>query len=443
MSRYACYIAALITGVGSALSGRLTLALELISIALVAYVFYQLITNRENPFPIGELALFMGGIQWLVAPIISYNSAPAVYPMAVAENTYLIYTLILYIPFCYAIMRSLRSYRPKLQRDILTAYCKRQRSSIFFMYGVGLLSFLSPTQIPGLGLISTLISGLFYIGSIMLCFAYPFRAIAICGCTLAILLLRSISGGMFHELTLWGIILTFVIFYLRGYSTKRRIVIILALFMICSTLQTIKPLYRELTWYTSYNGNKVELFVSLFYDSLTGRLSSSESGDFYTRINQGWIISRIYKRIPAQQDYVGGKTITEALEAALVPRFLAPDKKDSGKDSIRDFENFTGYRLQSNTSMGLSILGEAYGNYGLSGGALLMFLWGYMVVFLVRAMESLSRFLLSLYFMIPLVSLNLIKAEINFLSMINWAVKAFCFSIIIAFLFRFYTKKKI
>lgn len=36
----------------------------------------------------------------------------------------------------------------------------------------------------------------------------------------------------------------------------------------------------------------------------------------------------------------------------------------------------TGYNLSSSTSMGLSILGESYGNFGLLGGTFFMFFGG-------------------------------------------------------------------
>lgn len=62
------------------------------------------------------------------------------------------------------------------------------------------------------------------------------------------------------------------------------------------------------------------------------------------------------------------------MSSALIPRFLYPNKKGAGEQSRKDFIEMTGYNLSSSTSMGLSILGESYGNFGLLGGTFLCFL---------------------------------------------------------------------
>ena len=415
--------------------------LELIGIGLVAYIGYDLVFKMNIAFPIGHIALLIAGVQWIISPIVAYHSTKVLYPMAVSETEYLVKTLALYIPFIIGLLWVVPYNRFCIDKDSMIEFCCNHRRFIKALIVIGFIASIFPFNIPSLGFLLKLADGLFYVGVIMLCFSYPRRAVTISVFFMSYLLAHSIMGGMFHDLMVWGIFVLFVLFYLKEYKTKMRLVILFCLFIGISTLQAIKPVYRYYTWKGTYQGNKIELFTELFVHSLTGDLSAMEAGDINGRLNQGWIISRIYKRIPEEHPYLEGKTIWEGIESSLVPRMLSPNKKGAGKESIRDFTTFTGYKLNSKTSMGLSLLGEAYGNFGLLFGAIFMLLWGCFIGKLVSWIQKLSRKVPYWFFFLPLICFNLIKAEINFVSVLNWTVKAFLFTFIIIYIMQYYSHK--
>lgn len=417
--------------------------LEVVGLGMVAFVSYSVIFKNKDALPIGHIALLMGGLQWIVAPISAYHSAHILYPMAVSEEEYLAKTLILYAPFLVSILYFIPRGNTCIAKDFLINFCYSQRKNIIILTALGFIVPFIPIHTPGLNFILVLVEDLLYIGAIMLCFAYPYRAVTIGTLFMAYLLLRSISSGMFHDLMVWGLFIFFVISAIKEYSPRRQLIILFCLFVTVSSLQAIKPIYRNYTWFGNYQGNKVELFVDLFVQSLTGNLQTAEVGDINERLNQGWIISRIYKRIPDEKSYVGGRTIWEGVEATLIPRFLSPNKKGAGKESIDDFETFTGYRPSSGTSMGLSILGETYGNFGLLFGTIFMAFWGWLIAKIIWWTHRKSEYIGYWYFFLPLICFNLIKAEINFISVLNWTVKAFLFSWFVIYIIRCYSKQDI
>ncbi len=103
-------------------------------------------------------------------------------------------------------------------------------------------------------------------------------------------------------------------------------------------------------------------------------------------MNQGFNITLVMKRIPAQQDYDNGSRLLTTAFSALVPRFLWPDKPEAGgKESMK---YFTGLQIEG-WSTNVSPLGEAYGSFGPIGGIFYMFMlglfirWAYKKVFTI------------------------------------------------------------
>ncbi|GHB37087.1 hypothetical protein [Mongoliitalea lutea] len=140
--------------------------------------------------------------------------------------------------------------------------------------------------------------------------------------------------------------------------------------------------------------------------------------------------------IPEHREYFKGETISSAISSTLLPRFLAPDKaKAGGRDNFR---NFTGLHIGDNTSMGISIVGEAYGNLGKNNGIIFMGIWG---LFLVSIWIVLLRYSFDnhLFFaVIPIVFLQVVKAETELVVVLNHLFK----SLIVVLMF-FYVSKNV
>jgi hypothetical protein len=220
-----------------------------------------------------------------------------------------------------------------------------------------------------------------------------------------------------------------------AYRYKPSIKIILSTFAIAIffliALQTVKGIYRNQVW-SGYSGNKVELFYTLIvntYFSDEGNDAYGVSGvDNVVRLNQGWIISSIMDNVPESQDFFNGQTIIEAIRSSIVPRFLDPDKTQAG--GRENFRKFTGLPINEGTSMGISIIGEGYGNFGVLGGIIFMGFWGLFITWIWnRIMKKSFQNILFVAF-IPLIFLQVVKAETELVVVLNHLIKTLIFVLI-------------
>lgn len=100
-------------------------------------------------------------------------------------------------------------------------------------------------------------------------------------------------------------------------------------------------------------------------------------GASMNRLNEGWVTSRVLAWVPLGEPYARGETITTAIRAALLPRVLDPGKYVAGGAAI--VPRFTGLTLINSTSVGLSVPGEMYANFGLDGAWIGTFVYGFLL----------------------------------------------------------------
>ncbi len=186
----------------------------------------------------------------------------------------------------------------------------------------------------------------------------------------------AVQSGVFTIVVYMGITLFSFLFLGRKYALwKKMVVFIVGVFLLFIT-QNVKTAYRDQTWRGKEVDGKTTLFVDLAIDNLENidKLIDNE-GFFpvYMRTNQGFNISVVMRRIPAQQDFDDGNHLLLTAASALVPRLIWPDKPQAGgKESMK---YYTGYNIEG-WSTNVSPLGEAYASFGPYGGILYMFLLG-------------------------------------------------------------------
>src|SRR5690606_8294988 len=219
-------------------------------------------------------------------------------------------------------------------------------------------------------------------------------------------------------------------------SARSKLLTMAGGFVMLIVIQSVKADYRALLK-QGFDGNVVGLFlgtVNQQYES--GFLDEEEdTASLNVRLNQGWIISAIMDHVPRNLEFAGGATIKEAIVASLVPRFLNPDKKEAGGQE--NFTKYTGLPLSDNTSMGLSIIGEFYANYGVLIGIFMMGLWGLFLAFIWKKLIANTYKVPLLIFFLPLIFLQVIKAETELVVVLNHLLK----SIITVALFFWVTKR--
>jgi len=411
---------------------------SLFGILTVIFVFYKFLIRLGNTIPVLELMLLLAGLQWIVGPFIEYSSPSGHYKyyMYVSELDYMNFIVPAYLLFVLGVLIPLSN----TSRIILSVNSFSNQSKFgLLLLLLGVVSDLLIGFVPGsLKFFFYLLSNFKFAGSIVLFFSKDKKFRIIFYLSLLYLFYNSLQNALFHDFILWSIF--FYMFWAVKFKPSIKNILFTFLLGILSltTLQTVKSAYRGQIW-GGYSGNKIELFFglvveSIFTNGLFEEVSENDAGN-NVRLNQGWIISAVMDNIPNNQDFLGGETITDAFVSSIFPRFLMPGKELAG--GRKNFELFTGLNLGVGTSMGISIIGESYGNYGVILGACFMFLWG---LFLALIRNKLFRFI-SYNFLyicfIPLIFLQVVKAETELVVVLNYLFK----SLIIVFLFIYVYKR--
>lgn len=211
-----------------------------------------------------------------------------------------------------------------------------------------------------------LLSLLRYVGSFSLFAVNPKKNWFWPVIVLGIDLYYSLLIGMYHDFIMW--LIFFTIFYLVILKPTFRIKVFL--FVSLSSLvlffQAIKFAYREKVW---SEGSEANLSVvsdvgqsKINSDSIIGIANLVST---LNRGNQAWIFASTVDNMKARKNFQSLALVNQYLEAALLPRFLAPNKIESGSNEI--FNEFSGHTINESTSMGLGIFADGYIAYGAWG----------------------------------------------------------------------------
>lgn len=166
-------------------------------------------------------------------------------------------------------------------------------------------------------------------------------------------------GGMFHDAIMW--VIFFGLFYIYAVKPKIRTKLFgtIAIVTLILFIQAVKFAYREQIW---ENGQEASLATVAEVGS--NKASSDElfgEENILTTLNRGnqaWIFASTVNNMDRTKNFQGMTNVNKYIEAALLPRFLAPNKIKSGDKEI--FNEFSGHIINENTSMGLGIFADGY-----------------------------------------------------------------------------------
>lgn len=404
--------------------------LSLLGIITVIYVFLRFLNNLGKTIPIIELMLLIAGLQWIIGPVIEYNLQFNHYKyfMYVSESIYMTYVVPAYI--CFVLGAKLTNKKTEKFFMVFKSVIFNHKFA-FVLIIMGLFSGLVIDFVPNsLRFLFHLISQLKFVGVIMLLFTEFRQKKVVLALSLIILLINAVLSAMFHTFILWSVFI-FMYWCFKFPMKKWKIVITMVVGLsIMSILQNVKSAYRAEVW-QNFNGNKIELFASLIYDSLMSNSATDTEalGEINVRLNQGWIISAIMNNFNSSRQYLRGETFLNSIESSLLPRFMNPNKSLANGQEY--FIKMTGLTLGSNTSMGVSIIGESYGNFGIIGGIFFMIFYGLLISFTYKSFVKNSLSSVQLFFMLPIVFLPIIKAESDSLSIFNYLFKSVIFTLIV------------
>jgi hypothetical protein len=307
------------------------------------------------------------------------------------------------------------------QRNLLQAVERRN----FFAIGVLLnivaigATIASGRVGGGLQFFLHLVSQMRYVGAIYFLFSLsPLRLLFAAG-SCATLLSSSLGSGMFHDLILWLAILFCYWFAQRKWVLSIKLAVLSATAMALFSIQVIKQEYR-----LELKKGQNPSILRMVFDYVTPGGKAWETSTLslaITRLNQGWIISAIMKHVPENEPFAEGETVKVAVLASIAPRFLWAEKKTAG--GRENFRRFTGLQIADTTSMGISPLGEAYANYGVTGGIGFMVMFG---GFFALFYYGTLRYTLNnptFLFWIPLIFYQAMKAETELSVIMNQLTK--------------------
>lgn len=393
------------------------------------------IDSLGRELAIVPVVALVASAQWLLGPYLAYNFdlTTEKYRMYVDQDDYFIFVL----PSIIAFIGVLHFLAPKITLEhIGQRITDNVRISNRVVYAILVLGFVSDAASA---YAPASIGFLFFLTSQFKFIAVAYMLILkmkgrwwLTGFAFAALVGSSLETGLFHDIALWSaLILSFVAYEFRlSTATKAAIVLVMAVFAM--QLQTIKSQYREILQ-TGLGSGGIEAFFELFLDNHLSDTQTVDGDDLSmlnARLNQGWIISAIMNYVPAFQQYENGRTVIAAARDSVLPRLL------SGKRAVNMSESFiryTGLSVGSNTSFGISVVGEAWVNFG-EWGIAFMLLFGAFYGGVLKWIYWISKKYPTVILWAPLVFLQAIKAETELVVVMNHMVKSGMFLILIYYL---------
>jgi hypothetical protein len=404
-------------------------------VLLILVMAQSLIGARQAP-SIPGLIVITALIQWVFAPWASYHlpSSFVMYGMMVTSQDYFSFavpaTLVLaagvYVPLAITgagsqtRMDSPRYFSPTMRRAL------RKTCDIMVVTGL-IVSVAALAQLPEMvRYLGVLVADLACVGAFALCLlrenGWGWRVGAVLG---EQFILASVDG-VFHDMLLWSTYFLLILAFRDRLRVRTLVLVAVTGLYAVAALSSIKLQYRRgLEEMPSISaGDRIEVLSEAVGAQLlhpTHVFSEEEVRYGITRLNQGWIISRILTWVPTREPYARGETVINAIENAATPRVLSPDKYRSGGYAY--FQRFTGVRMDR-ASMNLGLSGEMYANFGRYGAFAAIFIWGALLGLLLLQLTRAAQRSLLWWAWVPYVMLYTVQAETGIGEVVNQVSKS-------------------
>lgn len=127
-------------------------------------------------------------------------------------------------------------------------------------------------------------------------------------------------------------------------------------------------------------------FISMAEEASSQYGSGGDSGllpgeDLVERLWEGLIFTYVLERVPQVLPHEGGNLTLRALQHAIVPRFLFPDKPVLGSNSwlVVKYAGIEAAGEEEATSIGFGHMAELYVDFGSVGMLIALFMWGFII----------------------------------------------------------------
>ena len=352
-----------------------------IAIILSLFQFILLFNSIGYVIPVRYLLGAFMCVQFFIGPTLAYNGLDQYqfinYRMKVPESIYFGYA----IPAVSSFIIALHLFADKLNGEVVNTkgiilFVDKNPKLPYIFIVIGFVASVTSSFFGAdLGFVFYLLGSFKFIGLFLLILGTKVIKVIPLILVTGSIVSSSLGEGMFHDLLTW-IIFTGSVFAIKyKFTFKTKLLGCIAFIFLAITIQVLKGAYRTATGTGGQEGG-IETASKVFEkQNENSSIFSFESlAPSNVRINQGFIITNIMKTVPDRVPFAGGEEMYTILEAAILPRILAPNKLNAGDRAF--FTKYSGIPLRAGTSMGLSSLGDAYINYGIYGGCFFMFLLG-------------------------------------------------------------------
>ncbi len=361
---------------------------EALSIVLFIYFFLDFLEILGKRIAILELINILASFTCLVMPVIFYHEYTRENAMAKLWFKYMLVDSENYfsfmVPAVIALAIGLRIPLGKLRinkdpqiymRNVVISLQNKSSTGLILIgigFASGLLSFL---PIPSLNEFFYLMAHLTFVGVFYVLYSPNKHKKAVVIFVLSLMVAQTIAEAMFGELVFILACTVPLVLLGKNISFAKKFGIAVAGIFLIVVLQSIKVEYRKRL--TMAGGESDPLYYGqLVTEKVTDPSKMmSEEQLFMTsvRMNQGWLIATTMKMVPNKFDFAYGETIATSVAAAIVPRFLWPDKPQAGGKA--NLKRFWGYNIRG-YSMNIGPFGEGYANFDKTGGVVYLFFYG-------------------------------------------------------------------
>jgi hypothetical protein len=354
-------------------------------------IVIELFLSSNERFVFREWALLLYALNYLVAPAITYglSEEKVQYGMNITSDAY----FNLALPGFFTLALGMYVIPTKIFKSNINDIDKGavvNESFLVLVTVFGILIRFANSIVPGeIGFIFYLLSLVRFVSAFSLLSInkkYWYWTVIV----LFMELVSAFLAGMYHDAIMWVVFFGLYFVYALKPSLRIKLIGGFSIVFMVLFIQGIKQIYRSEVWY----GDK-EATLSTAIE-IGAKNSSSETvlgeSNLLTTLNRGnqaWIFASTVDNMDRTKNFQGLTIVNKYLEAAVLPRFLAPNKLSSGNKEI--FNEFSGHQINEGTSMGLGVFADGYIAYGAWGVYIFGFALGLIFALTFKLVERWSK----------------------------------------------------
>lgn len=396
------------------------------ALAIAGHQFMLLFYSYGYVIPVRYWAGAMACLQYLVGPSFAFSGLDEQmyfkYRMQVPEDVYFAYAIPAVILFLFGLHSSGKLKGERVDETAVQDFVNSNRQLPYIFVAIGFLSsVVSGFFGAGLANVFYILSGFKFIGLFMLILSRQRVKLWLLVLVVGAIVLSSLRTAMFHDLLTWLVFVLAILAIRFKPKIITKVYITAGMVVLVLVIQQVKSVYRENISYGEGNIADFEQSIKTINQE-GGFFDLNKIAETNTRINQGFIVTYAMAWVPETQPFARGEELYKILEAAFLPRIIAPNKLKAGDNSL--VYKYTGMPIRQGTSMSISALGDFYVNFGTFGGCICMFLFGWVFNAVLNGFQKFSRDFPIILIFTPLVFYYPIRPDTALQTGLGHLVKA-------------------